>query len=383
MQVLRRARNWVLSGSSRGLLISLISGILITTSFWIFASTPATDNKPVASASAPESQAVETSEPEQNSDLRTMPPLLGLRTGEFEEKLSLLGVDQWSTFEVASDQPAGVVVKTSPGPGEEFSLLHVNTEDINDINHSGVRLYISKGKAESDQAQEPSQIVENVQDPGTSATGQAVMPNLLGLTKQNAESALRAIGIRTFSYRQVPSTKPAGTVVAQSHPQGTKLNLALSNESYDPNNPNPNHIEFSLSTGYEERPSSAKISSEDSTFSWATPSSRANWGFYEPSVQDGVLTIRVDVKFGKDSEILLDPSVAYATINGDLRTGFMSNLPKTVSAAAGSWIAPISFKIKISNLGVNEPKTATIRLRVKEGSEGYIETLKFTFGTWK
>lgn len=141
---LRRARNWVLSGSSRGLLIGLTSGILITTSFWLFSSTPEADKEPVAPASPSESPAIETSEPEQNSDTRTMPPLLGLRTGEFEEKLSLLGVNQWTTFEVASDQPAGLVVKTSPGPGEEFSLLQVNSEDINDLNHSGVKLYISK-----------------------------------------------------------------------------------------------------------------------------------------------------------------------------------------------------------------------------------------------
>lgn len=366
-------------------MIGLISGILITTSFWIFTLTPEAESEPVTSpsASVSASQAIETSDSDQNSDIRTMPPLMGLKTGEFEEKLSLLGVDQWSTFEVDSDQPAGLIVKTFPGPGEEFSLIHVNTEDINDVNHSGVKIYISKGKEGSSVDQISGQIVENAQDPGTGASGQAVMPNLLGLTKQKAERALRSIGILTYTYREVPSDKPAGTVVAQSHAQGTKLDLSLSNQSYDPNNPNPNHIEFNLSTGYDESPSSARLTSKGSTISWDTPSSRANWGFYEPSVQDGVLTIRVDVKFGKDSEILLDPAVAYAELNGDLRAGFMSDLPKSISAAAGSWIAPINFKIKISNLGINEPKTATIRLRVKEGSETYIETLKFTFGTWK
>jgi hypothetical protein len=100
-------------------------------------------------------------------------------------------------------------------------------------------------------------------------------------------------------------------------------------------------------------------------------------------VKDGILTIRIDAKFAKNSEINLEPSVAYAKINGDLRIGFLSNLPKSVNGAAGQWITPINLQMKISNLGINEPTSATIRLRVKEGSETYIETLTFIFGEWK
>lgn len=295
--------------------------------------------------------------------------------GEFEEKLLSLGVDQWNTVEVDSDQPAGVVVDTEPGPGEQFSLSALG---------DGVLLKISKGKPnKQDTVDVQAETIEVELEPGTGATGQAEMPNLIGLTKQQASSALGDVGIRTYSIKEVPSSKPFGTVVLQSHAQGTLLDLVLFNRKFDPNQTNGNHIEFSLSTGYDQAPSSTRITSEDSTFIWGPPTSRASWGFYSPSVKDGILTIRVDVNFDKTSKINLEPAVAYATINGKLRVGFLDSVPRSVDGPAGKWIAPINFQMKISNLGINEPETATLRFRVTEGSETYIETLRFDFGTWK
>jgi hypothetical protein len=187
----------------------------------------------------------------------------------------------------------------------------------------------------------------------------------------------------TFGYSEVPSRKPAGTIVAQSHPQGTVLDIALSNRPYKPNQENPNRIFFEISTGFDEPASSTVLTNTSATISWDKTPSQANWGFTAPTVQNGVLTIMVDAKFPREAEIQLDPAIAYATINDSGRVGFMNGLPKSVGAGAGEWIVPIKFQVKISNLGINEPKTATIRLRVKDAKGTHLETLRFSFGPWR
>lgn len=370
-----RAKKWLFASPSRSVFIGLTAGVLITAIFWLSSTAAGPAIKQEGASSQSEPAPSDDAANEGDSDTKTMPPLLGLRVGEFEEKLLSLGVDQWNTVDVDSDQPAGVVVDTEPGPGEQFSLSALN---------DGVLLKISKGKPnEQDTVEDQAQTVEVELEPGTGATGQTTMPDLIGLTKQQASSALGDVGIRTYSIKEVPSSKPFGTVILQSHSQGTVLDLVLFNRKFDPNQANGNHIEFSLSTGYDQAPSSTRITSEDSTIAWGPPTARASWGFYSPSVKDGILTIRVDVNFDKTSKINLEPAVAYATINGKLRVGFLDSVPRSVDGPAGKWIAPINFQMKISNLGINEPETATLRFRVTDGSETYIETLRFTFGTWK
>ena len=383
-RLISNAKKWVLASSVRAVFLGLAFGALIVSGLWLSSSSPASSGQQGTAAQPTESSTTESSTTGGNPDTKTMPHLLGLREGEFEEDLLGIGVNQWATIQVDSDHPAGVVVDTKPAPGDDFSLTAVNEAMLSDPNHDGVLLMISNGKTDSKAvAEDAVQQVEVTQEPGTGVTGQATMPNLIGLTKQQASNALKAVGILTFGYQDVPSNKPAGSVVSQSHAKGTQLDIALFNRTYDPNNQDGNHIQFTISTGYDQAPSSTRITSEDTTIRWEAPSSRASWGFYAPSVKDGILTIRIDAKFAKNSEINLEPSVAYAKINGDLRIGFLSNLPKSVNGAAGQWITPINLQMKISNLGINEPTSATIRLRVKEGSETYIETLTFIFGEWK
>ncbi|MEO6470373.1 MAG: PASTA domain-containing protein, partial [Aeromicrobium sp.] len=87
--------------------------------------------------------------------------------------------------EVDDTAPAGQVLNTTPLTGQSVQV------------GSKVTLFVSKG--------------------------QVSVPNLVGMTEDDAKSALRDLGLKANVSSDPTSTDPAGQVISQGTPQGTKL----------------------------------------------------------------------------------------------------------------------------------------------------------------
>jgi beta-lactam-binding protein with PASTA domain len=115
----------------------------------------------------------------------TVPNVVGLKLEAALEKLdeAELGARQ---VEVFSEEPSGTVIAQEPAGGEKAPR------------NSQVRINVSKG------------------------TGRVTVPSVVGQTASDAGANLREAGLQARVVR-VPSTEPAGTVVAQNPPAGSEL----------------------------------------------------------------------------------------------------------------------------------------------------------------
>ena len=108
----------------------------------------------------------------------SVPDTEGLAEQEARSQLASLGFEARIVQQV-SNQPAGTVVSQSPAAGSNVSK------------GGTVTLTVSKG------------------------TGLVDVPDVVGLSRSEAETTLRNAGLRAGSVIKVPSDEPVGTVVAQ------------------------------------------------------------------------------------------------------------------------------------------------------------------------
>jgi serine/threonine protein kinase len=203
------------------------------------------------------------------------------------------------------------------------------------------------------------------------------MPNFSGKTVEDVESYLRSIGVLKWRTSTIGSSVQKGKVARTNPGPG---------ETVDPTfwNKNANFLEIFVSTGKDQKQSQKTLTAVDATISWTgMPSTKnGNWGFYPPTVSNGVLEVSVDGKFDEDTSILLGNNCSYL-VDEILRLGCYSSLPKTIFAPADRWTEPIRFGMNISNGGINEPSVFEISLRIKDSKGVRNVKLNFTVGYWK
>jgi beta-lactam-binding protein with PASTA domain len=124
----------------------------------------------------------------------TVPSVEGLQAGEAESILRKAGL-QLQLRTIRSPEPEGVVVSQEPGPDEKVAPRTIVVLEV---------------------ATPPTEPTP----PPTPATIE--VPRLVGLTSSEARTRLRDLGLRS-TQRPVESTRPKGTVVAQSPRPGTQL----------------------------------------------------------------------------------------------------------------------------------------------------------------
>jgi serine/threonine-protein kinase len=122
----------------------------------------------------------------------TMPSVTGLTAEAAEKELAQLGLEA-SKETVPGAEPEGTVVAQSPAAGTTLqtgSSVHLNTSD--------------GAKTES-----------------------VTMPNLIGLSRSEAQSQLTQLGL-AFTVYVVPSDEPVGDVIAQDPAAGTSVEVGSS-----------------------------------------------------------------------------------------------------------------------------------------------------------
>jgi beta-lactam-binding protein with PASTA domain len=120
----------------------------------------------------------------------TVPSVEGLQAGEAASILRRAGL-QLQLRTIRSSEPEGVVVSQAPGPDEEVAPRTIV-------------------------------LLEVAGPPAPAAPSTIEVPRLVGLTSSGARSTLRELGLRS-TQRPVESTRPKGTVVAQSPRDGARL----------------------------------------------------------------------------------------------------------------------------------------------------------------
>lgn len=122
----------------------------------------------------------------------TVPSVEGLQAGQAASILRRAGL-RLQLRTIRSPEPEGVVVSQAPGPDEEVSPRTIVVLEV---------------AGPPPPPPEPAATIE--------------VPRLVGLTSSEARNRLRDLGLR-FTQRPVESTRPKGTVVAQSPRPGTRL----------------------------------------------------------------------------------------------------------------------------------------------------------------
>ena len=119
----------------------------------------------------------------------TVPSVEGLQQRDAVSTLEQAGLEV-DVRTVTSSEPAGVVVRQTPGPDERVTPQSV--------------------------------VVLEVSKPPLPAPATIEVPRLVGLSSAEARGQLRDLGLR-FTQRPIESDRLRGTVVEQSPPAGTRL----------------------------------------------------------------------------------------------------------------------------------------------------------------
>jgi serine/threonine protein kinase len=225
-------------------------------------------------------------------------------------------------------------------------------------------------EADSVKTQEPSKS-------GTSEPDPLVMPNFEGVKPDEVTDFLQQSGVRQWEESTVGSSVPKGMVAYTIPAAGEKIDLAFWNEK-------ANYIKIYVSTGSDQDKSSKTMTGEGATISWAGSDNPnlGSWGFYSPTVTNGVLSVAVDAKFTRETKIMLGRDCSFL-VDGVLRLGCPNNNPDEILAKADQWISPINFLMNIYTGKINTPAVFEISLRLKDSKGVRNETLFFTVKSWK
>lgn len=204
-----------------------------------------------------------------------------------------------------------------------------------------------------------------------------VMPNFEGMKPDDVTDFLLKSGVRHWRESTVGSSIPKGMVAYTTPAAGEKLDLDFWNKK-------ANYIEIHVSTGSDQAQSSKNLTAEGAGISWGSidKPKLGSWGFYNPTVKDGVLAVAVDAKFTRDTTILLGKNCSFL-VNEVLNLGCPNNNPEEIFAKADQWISPITFYMNIYTGKINTPAVFEISLRLKDANGVRNETLFFTVKSWK
>ena len=149
-------------------------------------SAPASAQKP-AQAVVPGAAIVQPKSGLQGAEVvpqRTMPPLIGLTVQAAQARLKDIGLSAAGTQEIDVAQPAGTVVRQTPGAGATVTRV------------TPITLYVSRG-------------------PPPPPPEQLLMPRVVGLAEAQARRRLSALKLREPTVRERPSEAREGEVLDQ------------------------------------------------------------------------------------------------------------------------------------------------------------------------
>lgn len=203
-----------------------------------------------------------------------------------------------------------------------------------------------------------------------------VMPDFVGGDLEEALEFIRNKGIMIYGHGPVASTVPRGKIATTTPPAGTVVDVATWNASGD--------IFIGTSTGANEPVRPGTLNSIDPGISWGNydDPNYGSWGFYAPTITDGVLWVDVDAKFPIDTTILLGNSCKYL-IEGEFVLGCFSDLPGKVLAKSGQWTSPIRFGMNIKAYGIQAPTTFQIDLKIQNVNGVYSQSIFMTVSGWQ
>ena len=260
--------------------------------------------------------------------------------------------------------------QSSPASPEVTEESQLPTESGDDASQLGGSESSTIGAAGTPEEEDP----KGPRD-GSAPTTQ--MPNFSGKSTEDVENFLRSIGVRKWRTSTIGSNVQKGKVARTNPAPG---------ETVDPTfwNKNANSVEIFVSTGKDQKQSQKTLTAVDATIAWTgMPSTKnGNWGFYPPTVSNGVLEVSVDGKFDEDTTILLGNNCSYL-VDEILTLGCYSSLPQTIFAPADQWTEPIRFGMNIYTGGINEPSVFEIALRIKDSKGVRNVKLSFAVGYWK
>lgn len=210
-----------------------------------------------------------------------------------------------------------------------------------------------------------------------SKTDPLVMPSFEGMSLEAVQDFLRQSGIRKWRESTVGSSVSQGKVAYTTPAAGKKIDPSFWNKE-------GNYIEIHVSSGSNQAQSSKTLTAEGATISWGGSDNPdlGNWGFYAPTVKDGILSVAVDAKFKRDTKILLEKNCRFL-VNEVLGLGCPNNNPSVIEAKADQWTSPITFLMYIYHGKINTPSVFEIQLRLKDSNGVRNETLYFTVKSWK
>ena len=264
--------------------------------------------------------------------------------------------------------------------GAVAALSIIGTVGILAINSQGPMSADTKQAPLSEPDIEPSTDSVKSQDTPKAEGAKAeqlVMPSFEGKSVEAVKDFLSQSGINQWRESTVGSSVATGKVAYTTPAAGKKIDPALWNKE-------GNYIEIHVSSGSNQAQSSKTLTAEGATISWGGSDNPdlGSWGFYNPTVKDGVLSVAVDAKFKRDTKILLERNCSFL-VNEVLSLGCPNNNPSEIEAKAGQWTSPITFLMYIYHGKINTPAVFEISLRLKDSKGVRNETLFFTVKSWK
>jgi hypothetical protein len=202
------------------------------------------------------------------------------------------------------------------------------------------------------------------------------MPDFVGGDLEEAVEFISNKGITIYGHGPVPSTLPRGQIATTTPPAGTVVDVAKWNASGE--------IFIGTSTGADEPVRPGTLTAIDAGITWGNYGDPyyGSWGFYAPTITDGVLWVAVDANFPIDTTILLGNSCKYL-IEEEFVLGCFSDLPGKVLAKSGQWISPIRFGMNIKAYGIQAPTTFQIDLKIQNANEVYSQSIFVIVSEWE
>ena len=213
-----------------------------------------------------------------------------------------------------------------------------------------------------------------------------IMPDFTGKSVAEVTDFLSSVGITKWSEVSIDSPVEKGLVGGTIPEPGIEIDVDFWNSF-------GNTFQILVSggvtadSGMPSNPTS-ELQGLNTVISWTgmnldSPGGgeNGNWGFYTPTIANGVLQVLVDVTFEEDTTILLGTNCEYL-VDGTVRLGCFSSLPSKIAASADEWIDLIPFELNIGVVGIEKPETFTVSLYIEDSKGIRNVKLNFVVGFW-
>lgn len=213
-----------------------------------------------------------------------------------------------------------------------------------------------------------------------------IMPDFTGKSVDEVTDFLTSVGITKWSEVSIDSPVDKGLVGGTRPEPGVEIDADFWNS---PEKTFQILVSGGVTadSGMPSNPTS-ELQGVNTKISWTgmnldDPSGgeNGNWGFYTPTIANGVLQVLVDAKFKEDTTILLGTNCEYL-VDGAVRLGCYSSLPSKIAASANRYIDPIPFDLNIGAAGIDKPETFTVSLYIEDSKGIRNVELNFVVGFW-